>query len=494
MSKRSKLILVAVAALAVAGPGRLALEGPVGRQGRVQAGDRQAGQGRLVAKVTATGTLSALVTVQVGSQVSGRIAELHADFNSEVKKGQLIAKIDPQLFQAAVEQARANLVAAQGNLAKAKAQAVDAQRQAERARALAAKKLIAQADVDTAQSNADAAAAGVQAAEGQVAQARAALNQAQVNLAYTDILSPTNGMVISRNVDVGQTVAASLQAPTLFVIAEDLTKMQVDTSVAEADVGRLRGRHGGHLHRRRLPAEVFHGKVRQIRNAPQTVQNVVTYDAVIDVDNPELKLKPGMTANVTFVYAEKDDVLRVPNAALRFKPPPGLLADGGGARRRGERPGGGRRGGGGAASGQGGPGRPRAPARRAGRPAGEAPRPATGAPSTCRRTRQGDAGAGPRPASPTAPSPSSWRATLEAGRRGGHRRLGRAAVRHGRGDAPRRSRRSAMTEPARPARGRHPGLPHGRRRGARARRRLARARRRASSPPSWAPPAPASRP
>jgi HlyD family secretion protein len=248
-----------------------------------------------------------------------------------VKKGELIAKIDPQLFQAAVEQAGANLVAAQGNLAKAKAQAADAQRQADRSKQLAEKKLVAQADFDTAQSNADAAVAAVQAAEGAVAQAKAALYMARVNLAYTDILSPTNGTVISRNVDVGQTVAASLQAPTIFVIAEDLAKMQVDTSVAEADVGRLKDGMPTTFTVDAYPSEVFKGKVRQIRNSPTTVQNVVTYDAVIDVDNPELKLKPGMTANVTFIYAEKDDVLKVPNAALRFKPPPGFYAPEGGA-------------------------------------------------------------------------------------------------------------------------------------------------------------------
>jgi len=282
--------------------------------------------GRIVAKVTATGTLSALVTVQVGSQVSGRIQHLYVDFNAPVKKGQLIAKIDPQLFEAAVEQARANLVAAQGNLTKAKAQAVDADRQYRRSRALAERQLIAQADVDTAQTNAEAANAQVEAAKGSVAQAQASLHQAQINLAYTDIVSPTNGVVISRSVDVGQTVAASLQAPILFLIAEDLSKMQVDSSVAEADVGKLRAGMTATFTVDAYPGEKFTGAVRQIRNAPQAVQNVVTYDAVIDVDNSELKLKPGMTANITFVYAEKDDALRVPNAALRFRPPPELLA------------------------------------------------------------------------------------------------------------------------------------------------------------------------
>jgi HlyD family secretion protein len=281
-------------------------------------------RGRVVAKVTATGTLSALVTVQVGSQVSGRIATLNADFNSPVKKGQVIALIDPELFQAAVEQAQANVVAAEGNLARAEAQAADAERQLRRTRELADRKLVAPADLDTAQANADGAAASVKAGQGGVAQAKAALTQAAVNLAYTRIVSPTNGVVISRNVDVGQTVAASLQAPTLFVIAEDLAKMQVDTSVAEADVGRLDAGMPATFTVDAFPGQVFRGTVRQVRNSPQTVQNVVTYDAVVDVANPELRLRPGMTATVTFVYAQKDDVVRLPNAALRFRPPPGM--------------------------------------------------------------------------------------------------------------------------------------------------------------------------
>jgi HlyD family secretion protein len=335
MSKRLRYALIAAVVVLAAAVGVWRTRS--GTKPTTQMETARLERGRIVAKVTASGTLSAIVTVQVGSQVSGRIAELHADFNSQVKKGQLIAKIDPQLFQATVEQQRANLVAAQGNLAKARAQSVDARRQADRALALAAKKLIAQADADTAVSNAEALVAGVQAAEGQVAQTQAALNSALVNLAYTDIRSPTNGVVISRNVDVGQTVAASLQAPTLFVIAEDLAKMQVDTSVAEADVGRLSAGMGATFTVDAYPSQAFKGKVRQVRNAPQTVQNVVTYDAVIDVDNPDLKLKPGMTANVTFIYAEKDDVLKVPNAALRFKPPPGLVGDGGAAGRAGAR-------------------------------------------------------------------------------------------------------------------------------------------------------------
>jgi HlyD family secretion protein len=304
-----------------------------GRQGRAE-GPRfetvQVDRGRIVARVTATGTVSPLVTVQVGSQVSGRIQSLYVDFNSRVKKGQVIAKLDPQLYQAMAEQARANFLAAQANVAKAKAQALDAQRQYERSRTLADEKLVSPADRDTAQAGAAAGQAGVEAAEAALAQARASLHQAEVNLAYTTIYSPIDGMVISRTVDVGQTVAAALQAPTLFTIAEDLARMQIDTNVAESDVGKLKAGMDVTFTVDAYPGERFRGQVRQIRNAPQTVQNVVTYDAVIDVANPDLKLKPGMTANATFVYAHRDDVLRVPNAALRFRPPSELQGGRGG--------------------------------------------------------------------------------------------------------------------------------------------------------------------
>ena len=277
--------------------------------------------GSITARVTATGTVSALVTVQVGSQVSGRIQQLSVDFNSPVKKGQIIAKLDPEFYRAATEQARANYVAAQGNLARVEAQAVDARRQAERTQQLADRDLVAIADKDTALSNFAAAAAQVQASKGSVAQASAALRQAEVNLNYATVVSPIDGVVISRSVDVGQTVAASLRAPILFTIAEDLKKMQVDTNVAEADVGKLEPGMKAEFTVDAYPGQRFLGQVRQIRNAPQTVQSVVTYDAVIDVQNPDLKLKPGMTANVSFVYADKSNVLCVPNSALRFRPP-----------------------------------------------------------------------------------------------------------------------------------------------------------------------------
>jgi HlyD family secretion protein len=283
-------------------------------------------RGPLTARVTATGTVSALVTVQVGSQVSGRISQLSVDFNSPVKKGQVIAKIDPQLFAAAVEQARANVAVQEGQVEQSKVQAKNLELQRQRNRELRKQNLVSQQDLDTAEAAADASSANVKVQESQLMQARATLHQAQVNLNYTTIISPTDGTVISRAVDVGQTVAASFQSPTLFTIAQDLEKMQVDTSVAEADVGKLKPQMEATFTVDAYPTERFKGTVRQIRNAPQTVQNVVTYDAVIDVSNKDLKLKPGMTANVTFVYAQRDSVLKVPNAALRFRPTPEMLA------------------------------------------------------------------------------------------------------------------------------------------------------------------------
>ncbi|HYS04219.1 MAG TPA: efflux RND transporter periplasmic adaptor subunit [Candidatus Dormibacteraeota bacterium] len=327
MKRRTAWVAGIIVVTAVGALAALSLGGGRGKAGTAKYETVKVERGKIVAKVTASGTLSALVTVQVGTQVSGRIQDLYVDFNSPVHKGEVLAKIDPQFFKAAVEQAKANLVAAEGNLAKAKAQAADAHRQYVRAKSLVEQgQLIAQSDLDTADANAQAADAQVQAMDGQVAQARATLYQADVNLGYTTITSSIDGTVISRNVDVGQTVAASLQAPTLFTIAQDLKKMQVDTNVSEADVGKLSPGMRTSFNVDAFPGENFKGVIRQIRNSPQSVQNVVTYDAVIDVDNPDLRLRPGMTANVTFTYAEKDDALRFPNAALRFRPPAEIAA------------------------------------------------------------------------------------------------------------------------------------------------------------------------
>jgi len=259
------------------------------------------------------------------------VQALLVDFNALVKKGDVIARIDPQLFEATRQMSRANVFSAEGGLDRSKAQAAQAQLELARVQKLFGQALVSQAEVDTAASAKDAALGQVKQSEGALAQARAALSQAELNLALTTIHSPIDGVVISRNVDVGQTVAASLSAPTLFVIAEDLRTMQVDTSVSEGDVGKLSNGLEASFTVDAWPRERFKGVVRQIRNAPQTVQNVVTYDAVLDVDNAGLKLRPGMTANVTFVHAEKDGVVRVPNAALRFRPPPGLNKSGGAA-------------------------------------------------------------------------------------------------------------------------------------------------------------------
>jgi HlyD family secretion protein len=277
-------------------------------------------RGEIVSRISASGSLSAVVTVEVGSQVSGRIQSLFADFNSVVRKGERIAKIDPALFEAAVEQASANVVAARGNLARLQAQSEEAARQARRATQLFDQKIVSENDRDVAVSNARAALASVQQAEGQLSQTLAALRQAQTNLRYTDILAPTDGIVISRAVNVGQTVAASLQAPVIFTIAQDLRAMEVHTNVAESDIGRLQSGMSASFTVDAYPNERFTGRIREIRNAPQVVQNVVTYDAVIEVANPDLRLKPGMTATVTVIADRRGAVLRVPNAALRFRP------------------------------------------------------------------------------------------------------------------------------------------------------------------------------
>jgi HlyD family secretion protein len=277
-------------------------------------------RGDIEMAVTATGTVNPVTTVLVGTQVSGTIKNIYVDFNSPVKKGQLIAQIDPALFEAQVNQAKANLLLAKANVEKAEATSVDAKRTMERNKELLAKNLIAQSDFDTAETNYETAKASVSAAKSQVAQSEAALSSAETNLFYTKIVSPVDGIVVSRNVDVGQTVAASFQTPTLFSIAQDLTKMQIDTNVAEADIGNVKVGQDVEFTVDAYPDITFKGKVWQVRNAPITVQNVVTYDVVIQVDNPELKLKPGMTANVSIIISLRKDVLKIPNAALRFLP------------------------------------------------------------------------------------------------------------------------------------------------------------------------------
>jgi HlyD family secretion protein len=347
-----------------------------GRGGTPKYRFARAEKGPLTATVSATGSLSAVITVQVGSQVSGQIKQLFADFNSQVRKGQLIARIDPEIFEAKVNQAkaelesaqamvlnqtanveraradvenaRAALAAARAQTAKAQVALLDTKRDLDRKVDLLKKELIAQSEKDTAQANYDSAVAQLEsaraqeqalasairsveaqrrvaeaqlkAAEAQVRQKKAALDQATVDLNHTYIRAPVEGVVVSRNVDIGQTVAASLQAPILFTIAQDLTQMQVDTNVDEADIGRIQVGHRVTFTVDAFPAQTFAGEVVQIRKAPQVVQNVVTYNVVVGVRNPDLRLLPGMTANVRVVVDRKATVLKVPNAALRFRP------------------------------------------------------------------------------------------------------------------------------------------------------------------------------
>ena len=278
-------------------------------------------RGPITAIVTATGTVNPVVSVQVGSQVSGKITQLMADFNSVVTKGQVLATIDPQPFQAKVSQARAALKSGRGNLAKAKNMTHQRKLELDRMTTLLRQQFVSQADLDLAATNFRDAQAQVEIAQAQVDQAVATLASAELDLGYTMIYCPVNGIVVSRNVDVGQTVAASFQTPTLFVIAQNLTQMQVDTNVSESDIGGVAEGKPANFRVDAYPKQFFEGTVTQVRNAPISIQNVVTYDVVITVDNRELKLKPGMTANVTIVTDKKENPLRVPNGALRFRMP-----------------------------------------------------------------------------------------------------------------------------------------------------------------------------
>ncbi|MGC3998991.1 MAG: efflux RND transporter periplasmic adaptor subunit [Anaeromyxobacter sp.] len=280
-------------------------------------------RGDVVVKVTASGTLAARRTVVVSSQVSGRVAELAVDYNGRVRKGQLLARIDPQPFQAAVAQATASAAAAGAQVSKARASLADLERQSARSRELLDRGLLAREEWDASVAQVTMSKAELAAAEAGLAQARAALDEARYKLTQTDIRSSIDGIVVSRDVDVGQTVAASLQAPTLFTLAEDLSLMEVRAHVSESDVGKISEGMAATFKVDAFPREVLQGRVRQVRNAATTTQSVVTYDVVVDVENPALKLKPGMTATVTFVAAERRDALRAPNAALRFKPPAG---------------------------------------------------------------------------------------------------------------------------------------------------------------------------
>lgn len=277
-------------------------------------------RGSIVKAIATTGTVNPVVTVQVGSYVSGVIQALHCDYNTVVKAGQLCAKIDPRPYQLVVDQNTANLASAKAQLEKDRASLAYAKTNYERDLSLLKEGVVSQDTVDTDKSAYDQGKAQITLDEAAIQQHQAALNAARVNLGYTDIVSPVDGIVISRNIDVGQTVAASFQTPTLFLIAKDLTKMQVDTNVSESDVGAAKVGQKASFTVEAYPDKTFWGQVTQIRQAPITVQNVVTYNVVVSVDNPQLELLPGMTANTRIIADERKDVLRVPIQAIRFTP------------------------------------------------------------------------------------------------------------------------------------------------------------------------------
>jgi len=312
-----KYIIIAVTALLVAAAGIYYFKS---RKPEITYKTAKIERGTIVSTVSATGNLSAVTTIQVGTQVSGTIQKIYVDYNSRVRKGQTIAEIDPSLFNAAVEQSQGNFISAEANLQKARVALADTERTLQRNKKLLSDGIISQGDYDLSETAWQSAKASLKAAEGSVAQTRGALMQARTNLRNSIIRSPVDGVVISRAIDVGQTVAASFQTPTLFTIAQDLTKMQIEVSVDEADISRIKLGQQATFTVDAYPEQSFGGKVVQIRSAPVINQNVVTYVVVVNVDNRELKLKPGMTANVSIEVARKDDILKIPPAALRFKP------------------------------------------------------------------------------------------------------------------------------------------------------------------------------
>jgi len=322
---RRAILIVGVLAVGLAIGGYVFFNGE--RKAPVRYRSAAVERGSVISLVTATGTINPVVSVQVGTQVSGMIKSLHADFNSVVKAGDIVAVIDPESFKARRDQAASNLEMSKANVARSKTDLAQRKRELDRVKSLVAQQYVSQNDVDVAATNFQAAEAQVNVAVAQVKQAEAALNAAELDLKYTVIRSPVNGIVVARNVEVGQTIAASFATPNLFLIALDLTKMQVDTNVSESDIGGISEGKEATFTVDAYPGYQFSGTIRQVRLAPINVQNVVTYNVVVAVDNQDLRLKPGMTANVSMVVAQRDSVLKVPNASLRFTPPTAGQAD-----------------------------------------------------------------------------------------------------------------------------------------------------------------------
>ncbi len=317
-------VIIAAAALAVLGVTLYAYRSADGAAPTVVAGSVT--RGDIVKAIASTGTLEAVTTVQVGTQVSGTVKDLLADFNDIVHKGQVLARLDPSLLQAQVEQAAATLVKAGADADRSAVTVDDARATLERTETLASRGLVPAAELDAARIAAKTADAQLMSANAQVSQARASLNQAKVNLDHAIITSPIDGIVLSRSVDAGQTVAASMSAPTLFVLAADLTRMRVIAKLDESDIASVKEGNPVTFRVDAYPGDTFEGRVSQVRLQGETVSNVVSYTTVIEVANPELKLKPGMTASVSVRVAERRDTLRVPSAALRFKPTTEQLA------------------------------------------------------------------------------------------------------------------------------------------------------------------------
>lgn len=318
MKKKKKILLISGVAIAILGALIIFV---FSGSNKIQFKTMKVQKGDITQIVTATGNVNPVTTIIIGTRVSGTIVALYADYNSQVKKGQLIAQIDPTPFENELKQSEADLINSKAALFKADVTLKDAERTLKRKQELFKRDLIARSELDDAETAYNTAKAQYEIALAQVKKAEAGLNQAKTNLGYTRIVSPVNGVVIAKNVEVGQTVAASFQTPTLFTVAPDLTKMQIDTNVDEADISKIKAGMEANFTVDAYPDKKFKGIVSQIRLSPTVTQNVVTYNVVISVDNSHLLLKPGMTANVTFVAQSKRDVLKIPNAALRFKMP-----------------------------------------------------------------------------------------------------------------------------------------------------------------------------
>jgi HlyD family secretion protein len=318
MKKKKKLLIIlAIAVMAVLAGIIIVFSGSK----KIKFKTAKIQKGEITQTVRATGNVNPVTTIIVGTRVSGTIVALYADYNSKIKKGQLIAQIDPTPFENELKHSEAELLNAKATLFKAEVTLKDAERTLKRKQELFKRDLIARSELDDAETAYNTARAQYEIALAQVKKAEAGLRQAKTNLGYTRIVSPVDGVVIAKNVEVGQTVAASFQTPTLFTIAPDLTKMQVDTNVDEADISKIKTGMEVNFTVDAYPDKKFKGIVSQIRLSPAVTQNVVTYNVVISVDNSHLLLKPGMTANVTFVVNSKENVIKIPNSALRFKMP-----------------------------------------------------------------------------------------------------------------------------------------------------------------------------